>query len=160
MGGDGWPGGDLRVTAVSVATGERSVWDAGSGVPLGRAVAGSCSVPGLFPPVQVGPERFVDGGVWSGSNADVLLGRGVDVAVFVGPLVGETGVGRVSARALEREQAELAAAGIPLHSVVPGAAFAALGANLMDSSMRAEAVDVGRAEGAQAAADLAPLVLA
>jgi NTE family protein len=149
-----WPAGDLRVTGVSVETGERAVWTAASGVPLERAVAASCSVPGMFPPVEVGGERFVDGGVWSGSNADALLGSGVEAAVFVGPLVGETGLGRVSGLALERERKLLADEGIPLLDVVPGERFAAFGQDLMNPAHRSAAVDVGLADGADAAARL------
>jgi NTE family protein len=146
-----WPDGDLRVTGVSVQTGERAVWTSSSGAPLDRAVAASCAVPGMFPPVRVGEGTFVDGGVWSGSNADALLGSGAEVALFVGPLVGETGLGRVSGLALERERARLAGEGVPLLDVVPGERFAAFGQDLMNPAHRAAAVDVGRADGEHAA---------
>ncbi len=129
-----------------------------SGVPLARAVAASCSVPGMFPPVEVGGKRFVDGGVWSGSNADALLGSGVEAAVFIGPLVGETGLGRVSGLALERERTRLADEGITLVDVVPGERFAVFGQDLMNPAHRAAAVDVGRADGEEAAARLRDLL--
>jgi NTE family protein len=151
LAGDEWPAGDLRVTGVSVETGERAVWTSSSAVPLRRAVAASCSVPGMFPPVRIGDEAFVDGGVWSASNADALLGSGVEAAVFIGPLVGETGLGRVSALALERERTRLADEGIPLLEVVPGERFAAFGHDLMNPAHRSTAVDVGRADGGDAA---------
>jgi NTE family protein len=154
LGGLDWPAADLRVTGVSVETGARAVWTSASGVALERAVAASCSVPGMFPPVRVGEGTFVDGGVWSGSNADVLLGSGVDAAVFVGPLVGETGLGRVCGLALERERKLLADEGIPLFDVVPGERFATFGQDLMNPAHRAAAVDVGRADGEEAAARL------
>lgn len=154
LAGDGWPDGDLRVTGVSVETGARAVWTASSGVPLERAVAASCSVPGMFPPVRIADEAFVDGGVWSGSNADALLGAGVEAAVFVGPLVGETGIGRVSALALERERKALADEGITLLDVVPGDRFAAFGRDLMNPAHRSAALEVGRADGEEAAARL------
>ena len=149
--GRDWPDGDLRVTGVSVATGERAVWTASSGVPLERAVTASCSVPGMFPPVRIGDDTFVDGGVWSGSNADVLLGSGVEAAVFVGPLVGDTGIGRVCGLALERERKVLADEGITLLDVVPGERFAAFGQDLMNPAHRSAALDVGRADGGAAA---------
>lgn len=149
-----WPAGDLRVTGVSVQTGERVVWTSSSGVPLDRAVAASCAVPGMFPPVRVGEGTFVDGGVWSGSNADVLLGSGADAAVFVGPLVGETGLGPVSGRALERERTLLAEAGVALLDVVPGGRFAAVGQDLMNPAHRADAVDAGLADGEDTATRL------
>jgi NTE family protein len=152
--GADWPPADLRVTGVSVESGERAVWTAASGVPVTRAVAASCSVPGMFPPVQVGGERFVDGGVWSGSNADALLGSGVEAAVFVGPLVGETGLGLVSGLALERERKLLAEEGTTLVDVVPGERFTTFGQDLMNPAHRSAAVEVGRADGEEAAARL------
>jgi NTE family protein len=151
LAGGNWPAGDLRVTGVSVETGERAVWTSSSGVPLARAVGASCSVPGMFPPVRIGDDSYVDGGVWSGSNADVLLGSGAEAAAFVGPLVGETGLGRVSGLALERERTLLARDGIPLLDIVPGERFAAFGQDLMNPAHRAAAVDVGRADGEDAA---------
>jgi NTE family protein len=154
-----WPAADLRITGVSVETGERAVWTSAAGAPLERAVAASCSVPGMFPPVQVDGGRFVDGGVWSGSNADALLGSGVEAAVFIGPLVGETGLGRVCGLALERERTLLADEGIPLLDVLPGERFAAFGQDLMNPAHRAAAVDVGRAEGEDAAARLKDVLL-
>ena len=154
LAGSDWPAGDLRVTGVSVATGERAVWTAASGVPLVRAVAASCSVPGMFPPVRVGEEPFVDGGVWSGSNADALLGSGVEAAVFIGPLVGQTGLGRVSALALERERTVLAGEGVALLDVVPGERFATFGQDLMNPAHRSAAVEVGLIDGEEAATRL------
>ena len=151
---DAWPAGDLRVTGVAVDTGERAVWTAASGVPLARAVAASCSVPGMFPPVLVGEGAFVDGGVWSGSNADALLGTGVEAALFVGPLVGDSGIGRVAALALERERRRLADAGVTLVDLTPGDRFATFGQDLMNAAHRSAAVEVGLADGADAAARL------
>ncbi len=151
-----WPDADLRVTAVAVETGERVVCTPRSGVSLVRAVAASCAVPGLFPPVSFGEDgHFLDGGLWSGSNADVLAGSGVDAAVFVGPMsAAGGGIGELSARSLEREVELLAAAGIELHTVVPGARFAEANLSLMDATRRAEALEIGLAEGAEAAGRL------
>ena len=156
--GSDWPAGDLRVTGVSVETGERAVWTAASGVPLERAVSASCSVPGMFPPVHVGEEAYVDGGVWSGSNADALVGSGLEAALFVGPLVGDSGLGRVSALALERERKLLADEGVPLLDLTPGVRFAAFGQDLMNPAHRSAAVDVGRADGEDAADRLKDLL--
>lgn len=147
-----WPEGDLRITGVSVTTGERVAWTAASGVELVRAVTASCAVPGMFPAVTVGDDRFLDGGLWSGSNADVLVGDGLDAALFIGPMgVGTTGLGALSARSLERERADLAAAGTSLQVLEPGERFVAAGMQLMDGSRRIEALEIGLIEGAGAA---------
>ncbi|WP_426507992.1 patatin-like phospholipase family protein [Dactylosporangium sp. McL0621] len=68
-----WPD-RLTVTAVDAATGEPVAWDADSGVPLVPAVAASCAVPCIFPPVPVDGSRFMDGGVRSRTNADLAAG--------------------------------------------------------------------------------------
>src|SRR5262249_32323242 len=49
LGGIDWPSGDVRMTTVSCATGERRVWKAGDGVDVVRVVSASSAVPGLIP---------------------------------------------------------------------------------------------------------------
>jgi NTE family protein len=68
-----WPQ-RLLVTAVDVHTGESVRWTAASGVPLVPAVAASCAVPCIFPPVPVNGGRYMDGGVRSRTNADLAAG--------------------------------------------------------------------------------------
>ena len=43
---------------------------------LADAVAASCAIPGFYRPVRIGGRRYVDGGVCSTSNLDMLAGRG------------------------------------------------------------------------------------
>ena len=81
-----WPAVPLRLTAVDVLTGAFEVFDAGSGVELVDAVAASCAVPGIWPPVTIGSRRFMDGGVRSPTNAD--LAAGIDAVVVLAPLTG------------------------------------------------------------------------
>lgn len=152
---DDWPDGDLRVTGVSVSTGERAVWTASSGVPLHRAVAASCSVPGIFPPVTIGDDRYTDGGVWSGSNADIVRGADLDAVVFVGPLVGDSGIGLVASRSVEAELADLRADGVVTTSIVPDPLIPGLA--LMDPSQAADYHDAGRRLGAATASTIAAL---
>jgi NTE family protein len=71
---EGWPA-RLVVTAVDAASGEPVAWDEHSGVPLVPAVAASCAVPCLFPPVAVNGSRYMDGGVRSRTNADLAAGH-------------------------------------------------------------------------------------
>ena len=54
-----------------------------SGVPLVDAVAASCAVPVVWPPVTIGDRRFMDGGVGSSANVDVVTD--VDVVVMLAP---------------------------------------------------------------------------
>ncbi|MEV0559871.1 patatin-like phospholipase family protein [Dactylosporangium sp. NPDC050588] len=75
----------LLVTAVDTATGEPAFWTAASGVPLVPAVAASCAVPCLFPPMPVNGGRYMDGGVRSRTNAD--LAAGYDRVVVLAPRI-------------------------------------------------------------------------
>ena len=152
LGSSDWPGRELRVVASNGRTGERDVFTASSGVPLLRAIAASCAVPGLFPPVVIDGTPYVDGNVWSSGSADVVLGSGVERVVFIGPLIGDRGIGLLGARSLERERALLAEAGIAVTAITPGDAYRAAGMQVMDASRRSEAAAIGLAEGEAAAA--------
>jgi NTE family protein len=79
-----WPDRELLITAVDVETGDLMVWDRAGDAPLRTAVASSCALPGVSPPVTVNGRRYMDGGIGSGTNADVATGA--DVLVLVEPL--------------------------------------------------------------------------
>ena len=66
-----WPGRGYACTAVDCETGEFVVWNAEAGVPLSRAVASSCAVPGVFPPITLNGRKYMDGGMRSATNADL-----------------------------------------------------------------------------------------
>jgi NTE family protein len=78
-----WPERTLLIPAVDAVTGETVVFNRESGVDLVDAVAASCAVPGVWPPVTIGERRFIDGGVRSGTNAD--LAAGADRILVVEP---------------------------------------------------------------------------
>jgi NTE family protein len=80
-----WPAA-FSCTAVDATTGTFRQWDASAGVPLARAVASSCAVPGIYPPITIGGSRYVDGGVRSPLNADLAHGADVAVVVSVMPM--------------------------------------------------------------------------
>lgn len=84
VGGNDWSDHRLRIAVLDAATGERRVWDSGSDVPLATAVAASRSFPGTFPPVVVGDRYYIDGGVWSPTNAD--LAADSDILLLIEPL--------------------------------------------------------------------------
>ena len=73
----------LRITAVDTATGELVVFDRGSGVQLVDAVAASCAVPGVWPPVTIGDRRYIDGGV--GSTVNLAAAQDCDAVVALVP---------------------------------------------------------------------------
>jgi NTE family protein len=144
-----WPERPLKVTAVDAVTGDFQVWDAGSGVPLPVAVASSCTVPGLFPPVSIGGCRYIDGGVRSGTNAD--LAAGYDAVLVIAPMA--YSLFPLGQRQLSREAEALRAGGAAVALIVPDAqAQEAFGLNLMDPSRVAPAAAAGIQQG-HAAAD-------
>lgn len=147
VGVEDWPDADLRVTAMSCTRGERRVWTRADGVDLHRAVASSCSVPGLFPPVTIDGDRYTDGGAWSPSNADVLLGEGLDAVLFIGPIGGFL-AGRPQ---VETELEAVAAEGAKTGWILPGPGFDDLRMKLMDPAFRAQGLEAGRRDGAAAA---------
>ncbi|MFI6495352.1 patatin-like phospholipase family protein [Streptomyces sp. NPDC050564] len=81
-----WPARRLLITAVDARTGDYTLWDRTSGIPLASAVAASCAVPGVWPPATVAGRRYIDGSVRSATNAD--LAQRHDVVVVLAPDTG------------------------------------------------------------------------
>jgi NTE family protein len=69
-----WPDRRVLIPAVDAVSGSTVVFTRDSGVELVDAVAASSAVPGVWPPVTIGDRRFVDGGIRSGTNADLAVG--------------------------------------------------------------------------------------
>jgi NTE family protein len=77
----------LWVIASDYATGERVAFGRADAPPaeIGDAVAASCAIPGFYRPVTIAGRRYVDGGVWSTSNLDVLCDEPLDLVVCLNP---------------------------------------------------------------------------
>ncbi|MHB1535111.1 MAG: patatin-like phospholipase family protein, partial [Acidimicrobiales bacterium] len=108
MSGGRWPDAPLWVASADLDTGRRAIfapptgselhsgpvgaWGAGILAPpasLGIAVAASCAMPSFFRPVEVAGRRFVDGGVHSPANTDLLDSTalvGIDAVVALVPM--------------------------------------------------------------------------
>ncbi|MEP6658274.1 MAG: patatin-like phospholipase family protein, partial [Betaproteobacteria bacterium] len=56
-------------------------------VPVSRAIEASSALPGLFPPVEIDGEHYVDGALNKTLHASVALDEGVDLLLCVNPLV-------------------------------------------------------------------------
>jgi NTE family protein len=134
-----WPAARrLAITAVDTETGGFRVFDRESGVPLVLAVAASCAVPGVWPPVTIDGRRYMDGGVRSGTNAD--LAAGYDKVVVLAPL--PRGFGPMAGAAEQvRELGGQAALVTP-----DTAALKAFGRNVLDPAARAAAARAGLAQ--------------
>lgn len=153
-----WPTKQLWISAVRVGDGRLSWFGpsrdlemfgpggrvAVSGaVPVApsKAVAASCAVPFIARPVRIGKHRYVDGGVRSPTNADVLAGQDLDLIIVLSPM-GETVDGngrspsrRLAQRRLDQELRVLRKLDVPVQVISPDTATAkAVGWNVFDQS--------------------------
>jgi NTE family protein len=152
--GRGWPA-SLRVAAVDAQSGERVVFDAGSGVPLARAVAASRAVPLLRSPVDVGGRPYIDGALGSATNADALAGV-ASLVVVVMPVAADVAEGheRLWMDALRDEVAVLGRAVAVVHASPED--LAAMGPDPMSGATAPAAVAAGRERGRAVAAQISP----
>jgi NTE family protein len=142
-----WPAGRLLITAVEATNGEFVVFDSASGVGVVDAVGASCAVPGIWPPVTINGRRYVDGGMRSGTNAD--LAAGCERVVVIAPLTG--GFGPIPN--LAAQVRTLTDQGVQVAVVAPDkAALAAFGKNVLDPAKRPAAARAGYAQAASVAA--------
>ncbi len=145
-----WPERRLLIVAVDVESGERRAFDHSSGVDLIDAVAASGAVPGIWPAVALGGRRYMDGGVYSIDNADLAVGCEhvliLTLPARVPPLCTAT---------LEAAVDTLRHSGMQVDVVHPDeaaqAAFASVGGNLLDPSVREAAARAGREQGRRTA---------
>jgi len=149
-----WPERPMRLTAVDVLTGELRLFDRSSGVSVIDAVAASCAVPGVWPPVTIDGRRYMDGGVRSGDNADLAAGS-ADI-VIISPLGFDSPL--PSPLPLRAVVGRLRDGGAEVTVIQPDlASAAAIGINPLDPATRLPAANAGRAQGraglAGAAAD-------
>ncbi len=66
--------------ATDLASGREVVLSKG---PIRRAVAASCAIPGVFPPIKMGELRLIDGGWVNPVPVSPLIQLGVDVTIAV-----------------------------------------------------------------------------
>jgi NTE family protein len=79
----------LTLVATNLDNGEtapfgRPGWDH---VPISKAVQASSALPGLFPPVEIEGNYYVDGALKKTMHASVALDEGIDLLLCVNPLV-------------------------------------------------------------------------
>ena len=141
-----WPERDVRVVAVDAETGEPAVFDRFSGVGLVDAVAASCAVPAIWPPVTIDGRRFVDGGIRSTTNADLVAAA--DLVLVLAPMPD-----MVSVLDPEIGQAVEAVLARPSTLLIgpDEASTAAAGSNPLDPAARAPSARAGLAQAAAVA---------
>ncbi|RBY87000.1 patatin-like phospholipase family protein [Blastococcus sp. TF02A-26] len=138
-----WPDRRFVVTAVDAESGEFRALDRDSGVPLVHAVAASCAVPGVYPPVTIEGRRYIDGGMRSAANAD--LAEGHERVVVLAPIA--RGVGPLAS-----VDAQVTGMVARVSVVSPDqASRRAIGRNVLDPAARRPSAEAGRAQAAAVA---------
>src|SRR5579884_1044768 len=140
-------------------------YQSGRRVALGRsgsppaklpdAVAASCAIPGFYRCVEIGGRQYVDGGVYSPSNLDVLRDEPLDLVIALNPMSSphartpRTLAQRVAfqmrqtaGRRLGHEAKRLRAAGIEVILLQPTVTdLDVMGGNLMSSKRRHQVIE-------------------
>jgi NTE family protein len=162
LSGTSWPE-TFRCTAVDVDSGRFAVWDQATGVEVHRAVASSCSLPGLVPPVTIAGGHYIDGGARDMLNVDVVIGHDVVLAVScvaldpAGGLVPELLAGFLPDIRTRLE--EVRSTGSAVKVIEPSAEVQTLsgsGRYLMDHSRTEAAFEAGVRQGKAESAQLGP----
>jgi NTE family protein len=84
---DDWPAAPLWMCAVRQDDGRRVVFGRGhERPPVPDAIAASCAIPSFFSPVVIGGRGYIDGGVHSPTNADVVRGEDLDLVLISSPM--------------------------------------------------------------------------
>ena len=136
----------MATVAMDATTGERQVFDSGSGVGLVDAVAASSAVPGIWPPVTIGATRYVDGGIYTSCNADLAVGY--DRGLVLAPMADPALAGQVAA------VEESGRTGV----VTPDQeSLTAFTADALDPAVRAPSAEAGRRQGVASVASLQDL---
>ena len=79
----------LTLVATNLDSGDaapfgRPGWDH---IPISKAVQASSALPGLFPPVEIDRQYFVDGALKKTMHAGVAMDEGIDLMICLNPLV-------------------------------------------------------------------------
>jgi NTE family protein len=86
----GWPTKPTTIVAYEIESHQRVAFgtEGSPDTDLATAVAASTAVPMLFEPVEINGRRYVDGGIASGTHADLVLGSAepLDLVIVVAPM--------------------------------------------------------------------------
>lgn len=158
-----WPDRPLWICTVDLESGDRVVFGRDRhDASVGTAVQASSSIPSFFRPVIHDGRRYVDGGVHSPTNADLVADERFDVVVVISPMSSTTDARRtarpsarhIHARQLATEVRRVRAAGVEVLTFQPTADdLVAMGSNAMDPSQRAATTEAALASTRRRLAD-------
>ena len=143
--------------AADYTTGKRVAFGSDGAPParIGEAVAASCAIPGFYRPPSINGRRYVDGGICSLSNLDLLCDAGLDLVVCLNPTSSLAHVASpspserlgaimraVSGRRVGSEARKLRDCGTEVLLLQPGAAdLGVMGVNFMARSRRLQVTE-------------------
>ena len=152
---EGWANHpNLWLVAADYGTLERVVFGRQGSPPadLADAVAAACAIPAFYHPVKIGDRLYIDGGVNSVSNLDLLADEKLDLVICLNPMTslhhprGLTAraaalVRSLNGRRLGREARLLRERGVKVVLIQPVARdLAAMGPNYMSRTRRHEVI--------------------
>jgi NTE family protein len=156
----GWPTrGELWLNACDAESGRHVIFGRRGTpeVPLADAVVASCAVPSYYRPVSIDGRRYIDGGIRSLTNADLLADQECDIVIVMspfsstqrGPLLDTALFGvprRAAAIQTAREVARLREAGSQVVCIQPNSAdIKAMGLNPMERAHSRHVMDTATA---------------
>src|SRR5262249_3359020 len=146
--------------AADYSTGRRVAFgtDDAPAATVAEAVAASCAIPGFYHPVTIDGRRYIDGGVCSVSNLDLLCAEGLDLVICLNPMsslaqaTGGSPADRMAAimrgaagRRLGHEARKLREAGTRVLILQPAEQdISLMGFNLMSGGRRLEVMEQAR----------------
>ena len=146
-----WPDRDIRIVTVDAGTGAERVFTSADGVDLVDVVAASCAVPGVWPPVTIEGRRYIDGGVRSSTNIDLVAD--FDVMLVLAPVedlsVRDPEIDKASKKVEKRKRTFV---------IRPDEdSLSAFGLNPLDPATARPSAQAGRAQAATVADDVRAL---
>lgn len=147
-----WPQRQAWLVAVDYKSGRRIVFGR-DGSPLASlpdAVAASCAIPAWYEPVRIGGVAYVDGGMYSNTSTDLLVGAGYDEVYVIAPMAAvsfdnprspvamiERRVRRAITRGIQGDLTRLRSEGVHTMLLAPGPSdLDVMGMNLMNARRR------------------------
>jgi NTE family protein len=154
--GSEWPADPLWICAVRMDDARRIVFGRSNapGTDVSTAVAASAAIPGYFQPVEVDGRLYVDGGVHSPTNADVVRNEKFDLVLVLSPMSTSRNAPLITRSQpvrrhfrirLGQEVRRLRRHGVPVVVFQPSASDqAAMGSKAMDPERNAAVVRAAR----------------
>jgi NTE family protein len=154
--GTEWPGDPLWICAVRMDDARRIVFGRSNApaTDVTTAVAASAAIPGYFQPVEIDGRLYVDGGVHSPTNADVVRNEKFDLVLVLSPMSTSRNAPLITRSQpvrrhfrirLGQEVRRLRRHGVPVVVFQPSASDqAAMGSRAMDPERNAAVVRAAR----------------